>query len=436
MKGPIRRPYASKRPNSRTQNLLTELEINRVVTSGFLYPAAVYSPDQMESPDGGPSSDISLEQACAEFSKSKAKGDGGNYARQIQRVISTEGKEPTREDYVNHTSFIEFAQRRGVETVDGLSPRLLKNYAQYLSQRVTSGAITASTARSYWAVIRAWLSYCVEWEMIDSNPASLARVTDELPDDVDGSRNTERQFWQPDERRTLVEYVDEAAREAIDNDDTDPFPTVRDRALVCLLAYTGVRGAEVFRDPNDSRRTGLTWGDVHIDEGYLTVRGKSQKRERAALPSQARPALERLQTVIDPPTPEWPVFPSRHAPSLYALVREHVPDADARLEDDDPLTILRDEGISPKSITTEGARTVLKRLTEAADIDPSGPHDYLTPHGARRGAGETLYRTAGHESAQRQLRHADPSTTSKMYSHIEAGDQADVASDAFDESDT
>lgn len=389
----------------------------------------------MDPVDGGSSTTVSLRESCSQFHASKSKGDSGNYARQINRIIAPGGEKPTREDSPTHTAFITFAEHRGVENLDGLTPRLLQAYAQYLSKRVGAGAITASTARSYWAIIRAWLSYCVEWEMLESNPAALARVTDELPDDVDGSRGTTRQFWQPDERRALVRYVDDVSRAAIEDENTDPFPAVRDRTLVHLLAYTGVRGAEIFRSQHDNRRKGLTWDDVHIDAGYLTVRGKSQERERAPVPEQARPALRRLQTVIDPPTPDWPVFPSRHAPTLYRLVREHVEDPEAHLEGADPLTVLRAAGIPPKSITTEGARSVLKRLTKAADIEPSGPNEYLTPHGARRGAGETLYRNAGHESAQRQLRHADPSTTSKMYSHIEASDQAEVAGDAFNQTD-
>jgi len=41
------------------------------------------------------------------------------------------------------------------------------------------------------------------------------------------------------------------------------------------------------------------------------------------------------------------------------------------------------------------------------------------------------YREEGAAAAQRALRHADPSTTSEMYSHIEASELSEVGSDVF-----
>jgi integrase len=74
----------------------------------------------------------------------------------------------------------------------------------------------------------------------------------------------------------------------------------------------------------------------------------------------------------------------------------------------------------------------MKRLCDDADIDIDG--EYLKPHGGRRGAGETLYRELDAAAAQRALRHKDPATTSKMYSHIDATELAEDTSEAFENS--
>lgn len=56
-----------------------------------------------------------------------------------------------------------------------------------------------------------------------------------------------------------------------------------------------------------------------------------------------------------------------------------------------------DEDIRPPSITTDGAPSILQRLSEAAGIDIDRPkHDYLAPHGGRRGMGEVLVRAFGY----------------------------------------
>ena len=51
---------------------------------------------------------------------------------------------------------------------------------------------------------------------------------------------------------------------------------LRDRALASLLAYSVVWGAEILRDPNDKRRSGLRWRDVDLEAGMLVALGKKQ----------------------------------------------------------------------------------------------------------------------------------------------------------------
>ncbi|UTF55891.1 hypothetical protein [Natronosalvus rutilus] len=81
---------------------------------------------------------------------------------------------------------------------------------------------------------------------------------------------------------------------------------------------------------------------------------------------------------------------------------------------------------------TSGVRTLLKRFSDTTEIPDLEDGDYLTLHGTRRGVGETLFRERGAATAQRMLRHADPKTTSQMYSHIEASELSEDVSEVFE----
>jgi integrase len=72
----------------------------------------------------------------------------------------------------------------------------------------------------------------------------------------------------------------------------------------------------------------------------------------------------------------------------------------------------------------------MRRVCKEAEIDLDGEHDYLTPHGGRRGAGDVLYRKDP-VLAQTALRHRSIETTKNSYSYIEAGETATRAGDVF-----
>ncbi|WP_273837425.1 hypothetical protein [Halococcus sp. PRR34] len=85
-------------------------------------------------------------------------------------------------------------------------------------------------------------------------------------------------------------------------------------------------------------------------------------------------------------------------------------------------------------MTTDAERHVLKQLCDQADIELGDGHDYLMPHGARRGAGEVLVRTSEHATAARALDNSEE-VVRGHYSHIEAGELADQMTGAFEEAD-
>jgi integrase len=204
----------------------------------------------------------------------------------------------------------------------------------------------------------------------------------------------------------------------------------RDRALVYLLAFTGVRCAELVHDSNDGRRRGIYWNDIDYESRTITVLGKDQHREEVQFPEIAHAAVQRYETVLNPPTDDWPVFPTSHAPSLYETAQGVV---DGDFGDRDAITVLRETETPPPSISTTTVRNILKNLCETGNIDIEGDHEYLKPHGARRGLGKQLYKDSAFEYAQKALRHSDPETTSEMYADIEAGEVADVTDDVFGE---
>lgn len=106
-------------------------------------------------------------------------------------------------------------------------------------------------------------------------------------------------------------------------------------------------------------------------------------------------------------------------------------DIDGLLEERDVDDVLREFNIVPPSITTDGARSIMKRLSQEADLDVDG--EYLKPHGARRGLGDQLYRV-NPALAQQALRHKDLQTTHEKYSDIRASEISTAVDNILDDS--
>ena len=365
-----------------------------------------------------------FEDALDAFIRSKQKGtDSGNYQRNARSVI---------EEWMRWLADCE----EPTESFEQLQVSHMRQYARHLKKRVDRGEIAGSTATTYWNYIAAFLGWCVYEELIADNPARTRRAEEELPDKR--PRSDRQQFWSRDDRQALLKHLNERAHTAVDERGLDAVKELRDRALASLLAYSGVRGGEILRDPNDERRSGLRWQDVDLDAGTLVVLGKNQADEEAPLPPQARDPLDRLHQALRPASSEWPVFPTLHRPTLSRTARTALADTDhdseeveATIDEYDWLALYREHGFVPSALTTNGGRTVMCRVCDEAEIDLDGEHDYLTPHGGRRGAGDVLYREDP-VLAQTALRHRSIETTKDSYSYIEAGETASRAGDIFD----
>jgi integrase len=365
-----------------------------------------------------------IEDALESFVRSKQKGtDSGNYQRNARRVIR---------------EWIAWLADREepVETFDQLEVSHMRQYARQLKKRVDQGTFAGSTANTYWNYVAGFLGWCVYEELVAENPARTRRAEEELPDKR--PRSDRQQFWSRDDREALLAHLNERAHTAVDERGLDAVKELRDRALAALLAYSGVRGGEVLRDPNDERRSGLRWRDVDLDAGTLVVLGKNQADEEAPLPPQARDPLDRLHQALQPTSSEWPVFPTLHRPTLSRTVRAALADTgfdteeiEQAIDDHGWLELYRAHDAAPPALTTNGGRTVMRQVCDEAEIDFDGEHDYLTPHGGRRGAGDVLYREDP-VLVQTALRHRSIETTKDSYSYIEAGETASRAGDVFE----
>lgn len=340
-----------------------------------------------------------LEDALGQWLNTIAKGDSGTYRASCEQVVG---------------AFVERRQAAGAEVVDDLSSRHLREEAERLSRRAWAresdpeAGITGHTAHQYYARIRAFCTYLVERDALESNPAKSVVATDELPDrDVGARGDTDQQFWSPSTREQIVRWADWRFEDAADEEWMDPTVASRDRALVATLAYSGARGAEILADPKNGRRNGLHWRDVDLDAGEARVLGKSQDIETVVLLEDATTRLQAHKRRQDAPSEDWPVFPTTHAPSLYAALPDDVEPSADTVDD-----LLREHDVAPPSLSTNGGRTVLRRLSEESGVTEDGEH--LKPHGARRGLGDALYDESA-ELAQEMLRHQSIETTHGAY---------------------
>jgi integrase len=296
--------------------------------------------------------------------------------------------------------------------------------------------------------------WCVNEGYLEAHYARRASATAPLPED-DSRKPGDQQAWTSEQRHALTRHVDEQARNAIEAfttlpEGTDPLDkqraryealkAARDRALVFVLAYTAVRVGELLRDPNDPRRRGVRWDEISLGDGSIEVYRKKKQWDAASLPDPVISPLRSYRKLMDPPTDRWPVFPTFDQRTLATLVRNELADRGERSDAIDErsdeyardLLLVLEEYIRPESLTTDGARSIMQRLTDDADINVNhSKHAYLAPHGGRRGMGEVLVRSFGYTVAARYLDNSEEMVRER-YSHIEAAELGDVATEALE----
>lgn len=152
------------------------------------------------------------------------------------------------------------AREQGVTRLADLGTADVRAYVRRLAGRQRNGDYAVSTTHTYFRTVRAWLGWCSRNGWLDTNPAADDAATEDLPT-ASSTESDARQVWTDEARHELLMWVRRRKESAYDR----PLLPVdrrlrrtRDHALVSLLARTGVRGAEAFRDVENSQRDGLT----------------------------------------------------------------------------------------------------------------------------------------------------------------------------------
>ena len=381
-------------------------------------------------------------------------GDGGNYRRNVARELDRFVEWATGERGGTDWTGITPAESDREPTFEAIDERVFREYARHLAG---NRGLKQNTVKTYYRYISAWCGWCVNEGYLNAHYAQRVSATAPLPAD-DGRRPGDQQAWTSEQRHAVTRYVDEQARTAIeaftnlgDANRGDrqraryrALRTARDRALVFVLAYTAVRVGELLRDPNDPRRRGVRWEDLSLDDGSMDVYRKKQQWDAASLPDPVVSPLCSYARLLDPPSDRWPVFPTLAPQVLARRVTEELAERghpegaiDARRgEFARDLLLALAADIRPPSLAADGARRVLRRVSNAADIDIEHPkHEYLAPHGGRRGMGEVLVRAFGYTVAARYLDNSEEMIRER-YSHIEAGELGDVATEALEQVDS
>ncbi len=397
---------------------------------------------------------LSLTDSFERYLQDKGKGrggDSGNYRRNAARELERFGQWAAGDrGRAEWTGIVPNDVDRD-PTFQDLDERVFRAYARYLGG---DRALKQNTIHTYYHYISAWCGWCANEGFLEGHYARRASAMAPLPED-DGRKPGDQQIWTSEQRHTLIRHVNERVYDAIETyralpEDADSserqrarykiLKAARDRALVFVLAYTAVRVGEVLRDPHDPRRRGIQWGEVSLDDGSMDVYRKKQQWDVASLPEPVIAPLRSYRTLLDPPTVQWPVFPTFDQRTLSALVRDGLDGPETINERRDgyarDFLLALDENIHPPSITTDGARSILKRLSETAEIEIEHPkHDYLAPHGGRRGMGEILVRGFGYSVAARYLDNSEKMIRDR-YSHIEADELGELATEAINEIDS
>ena len=161
---------------------------------------------------------------------------------------------------------LAFLEREGIESLAEVRPADLR---RFLADEATRRPAPSSQARTV-AALKCFFRFLLENEQIERDPAQVLRTPrkhEALPDVLD--------------RRELARILETVERDDVWDRKHDG-KRERDRLLLALLAYAGLRRSELL---------GLDWTDVDLERRLLRVR-KAKGGPQRILP--IHPALEPL----------------------------------------------------------------------------------------------------------------------------------------------
>jgi len=417
-----------------------------------------------------------IENTFTKYLTDKGKGDAGEegaYRADAERELHRFrrwclGKTADSANASPPVSWAGVVDDDTIRFVD-LDTTVFSDYARFLS---TAG-YAAGTVLTYYAHVASWCGWAHAQGYLPRHYARESDAEDPLPEN-DGRRPGDQQVWEPIHRDLITQFVDRRVSEAFDAlgaievphaDHGNPeselwqakqrarfeaYQRCREQALVYIIAYTGLRGSEFLSAPKEDRegRNGIRWCDLSFTDSSVTVFRKSREWKEASLPDPVITPLKRYAEVLDV-SDSWPVFTTLHRPSLASYVTAGL--ADAGLDDTaieriragaPDLIVAAEYNLNaPNPLTTDGARSIMERLwnddalaDRRDELDLSLDGNYLELHGGRRGVGEVLVRQFGYAAAARYLDNSEEQVR-EAYQHIEAAERADMATEAFSQTD-
>lgn len=281
-------------------------------------------------------------------------------------IRSLDGSEDTERTYRRALEqFQEWYEDEGRAPLDGkrqAAAGVVRDFRDSLAEQYSASSVNLKLS-----ALRSFLDYCVKAGMVEANPAEA----------VEGLKRSgttkrhKRDELTPDEINRMIE----------DCEQQETITGTRDRAIIGLMAYTGLRTVEVNR---------ANIGDIETDQGrtILWVQGKGEtgKDDFVVLPEQAERMLS-----------EW---------------MAQRPDGD----DEDPLFISTSPRNRGARLSRHAIRTMVKRRMDAAGI----VSDRKSTHSLRHSAISSAIRNgADPEQAQGMARHANITTTMTYYHEID-----------------
>lgn len=262
--------------------------------------------------------------------------------------------------------FAEFLEGRNISSWKDVTRREIEVFVQGLSSTVSK-----RTQSRRLSVIRSFFKFLQRERLVSSNPAKnlkFPKLDKVLP-----------RVLSVEELKLLFGIQNKSLENDGGEDAKARTLSVRDMAILECLYGTGIRASEL---------TGLKMGDLHLESGYILVRGKGSKERIVPLGEYAIDALKRYLEEARPQLTKR--SRSQDSANSYVFLNNH-----------------------GEALSRQGLWKIIKELAKKAGI-----RKRITPHTLRHTfATHMIERGADIRSLQMLLGHSSISST-QIYTHL------------------
>lgn len=203
----------------------------------------------------------------------------GRYLAGFRLHCVAEGRSPRTVQWYEHKLriFGEYLQRQyGIDEVTAITADHIRAFLVYMREKVHVGdfnpyrpsedrLLSPQTVQGYYRAIRAFFSWLVREEHLEKDPS--------------------RHIRRPKAPQTIVATLDEnQIRRLLAAPDRNTSVGFRDYCILLLFLDTGIRLGELVR---------LKVSDLHLETGYIQVRGKGDKERLVPIGNRVRQVIWR-----------------------------------------------------------------------------------------------------------------------------------------------